>query len=522
MREDNRNPNQGQERNPNPNQEQNPNPNQEQNPNLSQSPAQMREMQRIQDENKLKKSNRQLWQIMTVVLLLFVSMIGYLCYFMVYDSETVIQDSHNKRISNRENQVTRGSIYSSDGQVIAYTEEQDGEDVRVYPFNNVFAHPIGYTSMGVTELEKAYNYELLCSSVSFPERLYTQMKGEKLRGDNVVTTLDAGLQSACYDFLGDRKGVIVVVEVETGKVLAMVSKPSYNPNTLEQDWAALTSEENQDGNLMNRAVQSLYPPGSTFKVLTLLEFIRENPDTYQDYQYECTGTEYVENYALSCFDGEVHGLLNTVQALQMSCNVFFGHIAKSLNRSSWQETVERFGFNQTISFETGLANSAFSVTDENTEAEVMMKAIGQENVRETPLMNAMIMAAIGNDGVMMKPYLVDHLENADGEVLESTEPEEYSTVMTEEESNLMKQYLQAVVEGGGGINAKSDLVTVGGKTGTAQYTSYGTDHHGWFFCLAPVEDTKIAVSVFLETGATGGLDAAPVAKQVIEYYFQNN
>lgn len=480
------------------------------------------EMQKKQDEEKLKYSNRQLWQIMTVILLLFAAMIGYLCYFMVTDSETVIQDSHNKRISNREKQVTRGSIYSSDGQVIAYTKEQDGEDVRVYPFDEVFAHPIGYSAMGVTELEKAYNYELLRSSVTFPEQIYTQMKGEKLRGDNLVTTLDADLQTACYNFLGDRKGVIVVLEVETGRVLAMVSKPSYNPNTVKEDWAALTSEDNQDGNLMNRAVQSLYPPGSTFKVLTLLEFIRENPDTYQDYEYECTGTEYVENYALSCFNNEVHGLLDTEQALEMSCNVFFGHISKSLNRDSWLETVERFGFNQSISFETGLAKSAFSVTDENTEAEVMMKAIGQENVRETPLMNAMIMAAIGNEGVLMKPYLVERLENADGKVLESTQPEEYSVTMTQEEADIMKQYLQGVVENGGGIYAKSDLVTVGGKTGTAQYTSYGTDHHGWFSCLAPVENTKIAVSVFLETGATGGIDAAPVAKQVIEYYFQNN
>lgn len=474
----------------------------------------------LNQQKEWKHSNRQLWQIMAVVLLLFGSMIAYLSYFVAVESENVINSPYNKRISNRANLVTRGTIYSSDGQAIAYTQEQDGEDVRIYPFNDIFSHPVGYATMGTTELENSYNYELLRSSVSLSEKLYAKMKGEKLRGDNLITTLDSGLQTACYNILGDRKGVIVVLEVKTGRVLAMVSRPCYNPNTLSADWSALTSEENQNANLMNRATQCIYPPGSTFKVLTLLEFMRENPDSYSDYLYECTGTEDVENYSLPCADYAVHGTINALQALQMSCNVFYGHVARSFDRASWQETVDRFCFNQSIPFNISLAKSAFSVNEENTEAEVLMKAIGQENVRETPLMNALIMAAIGNDGVMMRPYLVDRIENADGDIIESFQPIEQAVTMTQEESAVLRQYLQAVVDGGGGIYAKSDYVTVGGKTGTAQYTSGGSDHHGWFSCLAPVEDTEIAVSVFLETEASGGLDAAPLAKQVIDYYFQ--
>ncbi|MGN0298365.1 MAG: peptidoglycan D,D-transpeptidase FtsI family protein [Lachnospiraceae bacterium] len=469
---------------------------------------------------RIKHSNRQLWQIMGVGLLLFALMIGYLSYFVAVESNDVIDNSYNKRISNRANSVVRGTIYSSDGQALAYTEEQNGEDVRVYPYGDIFAHPVGYSAMGTTELEKAYNYELLRSSVSLPERLYDQMMGEKVPGDNVRTTLDSGLQSFCYNLLAGKKGSIVVLEVKTGRVLAMVSLPGYNPNTIQADWSMLTNEENTDGNLMNRATQCLYPPGSTFKVLTLLEFIRENPDTYADYLYECTGAETTEGYSLICMHNAVHGVINATQALQVSCNGFFSHIAKSFDRTSWLNTVNQFCFNQSVSFDIGLAKSAFSVTEEDSEALVMMKSIGQENVRETPLMGAMIMAAIGNNGVMMKPYLVDCIENANGTVVTQYSSEEQSVVMTAEETTILKTYLQAVVDGGSASAAHSDIISIGGKTGSAQYTSNGEDTHGWFTGIAPVEDTEIAISIILETGATGGTDAAPLAKEIAEYYFQ--
>lgn len=471
------------------------------------------------EKERRSKANRELWKVVLAAILLSALLITYLVYFVSIDSEKIIDNVHNVHLPDKKENVMIGSILSFDGSILAETIlREDGTQVRNYPFGAIFAHPVGYQNQeGESELEAAYASVLQESSLSLPAQIQKQLNGDKLVGDSIITTLDSQLQSVCYELLGERKGSIVVLEVTSGRVLAMVSTPSYDPNTMEENWELLKQSEGK--NLVNRATQMLYPPASTFKVLTLLEFMREHPD-YESYSYECTGSEATDGYTLGCFGGAIHGAETLAQALQVSCNTIFAHIAKELNRTSWTEMLQAFGFNERIDFDIPLLTSSFSADASDSEAQIMMRAIGQENVRVTLLMNTMIMAAIANEGVLMSPYLVEQVRTMDGNVVEIFQGTQKKT-MSVQESRVLKQYLREVVDNGSGSAAKSDIVTIAGKTGSAQYEDHGQDYHGWFSGFAPVENSEIAVSVLLETGATGGGDAAPIAKQVIEFYFQN-
>lgn len=153
----------------------------------------------------------------------------------------------------------------------------------------MFSHVVGYSTKGKTGLEALGNFYLLTSHVNLAEQVINELSSVKNLGDNVITTLDVDLQKAAYDALGSRKGAVVAMEPDTGKILAMVSKPDYNPNTLAADWDALVAGDNSEGQLLNRAAQGLYPPGSTFKIVTALEYIRENPENFRDYRFDCSG-----------------------------------------------------------------------------------------------------------------------------------------------------------------------------------------------------------------------------------------
>lgn len=417
--------------------------------------------------------------------------------------------------------VIRGEIQDRNGVVLARTDvNEEGEETRVYPFGSVFAHPIGYSTKGTTEIENTANYYLLTSNINRKDKFYNELLEQKSPGDNVVTTLDANLQQFCYDALGDKKGAIVVMEPKTGKILAMVSKPTFDPNTLNENWESLISDDNTDASLLNRATQGQYPPGSTFKVLTDLAYIRENPDTYQDFLYDCRGSLTIGDYTLNCHEGEVHGVVNTRSALSLSCNGAFATMGLSLNIDKWKEICEDFMFNTSIPINIESKKSSFVVDENSSTSEIMQSAIGQGKTIETPLHNLMITSSVANDGVMMKPYLIDRVVSAQGDVVESFEPEALRTLMTVEETDILTDYMTAVVAEGSGYRAGSEYAQVAGKTGTAEYNSSG-DRHAWFTGFAPNDDPEIAVTIILEDSGSGGENAAPVAKTIFDYYFAN-
>ena len=267
-----------------------------------------KETQKGKKQNSV--NNREFAVITYCFIGLFLCTMGYFVYFQVAKSEDFINNPYNSRQENFEKSVVRGKILSAGGEILAETKtDGEGNETRVYPYENLFSHIVGYSTKdhGRAGVESWANFNLLRSNAFFLEKTMDKVTDEKSIGDNVVTTLDYSLQNAAYQALGAYNGAIAVMEPATGKILAMVSKPDFDPNTIQENWDRIVADENSESVLLNRASQGLYPPGSTFKVVTALEFIRQNPDSYPDYTYVCNGSIKENNSKLSCFSGEVHG-----------------------------------------------------------------------------------------------------------------------------------------------------------------------------------------------------------------------
>ena len=221
--------------------------------------------------------------------ILFLGMIGYITYYSMTHQQELINNSYNGRQQILLAKNRRGTIYSADGDVLARTvENESGEEIREYPYGNLFSHVVGYAVNGRMGVEAQANYYLINSNAPLSEKASLDVNEAKYPGDDVYTTLNVNLQQVASKALGVYRGAIVVTEPSTGKILAMVSKPDFDPGTVEQSWDELR-EDSEKGVLLNRATQGLYPPGSTFKIITALEYIRENPKTYNNYSYNCTG-----------------------------------------------------------------------------------------------------------------------------------------------------------------------------------------------------------------------------------------
>jgi len=346
------------------------------------------------------------------------------------------------------------------------------------------------------------------------------MRGEKVLADNIVTTLDVKLQKVAYDALGNYKGAVVVMEPDTGKILAMVSKPSYNPNTVISTWDSLSSETNKSSNLLNRATQGLYAPGSTFKIVTLLEYLRENPKSYNKYSYTCNGHhDFGEGIRINCYGGTHHGAIDLKTSLAKSCNSSFSYIGSLLNVKDFRATADELLFNKSLPASFVYNKSSFVLNENSNKEEIVQTAMGQGKTQITPYHNALLISAIANDGVLMKPYVIDQLVTSEGNVVRTTKQKEYAKLMTKEEAHVLKDYMKEVVNSGTGTALKNSSYQVVGKTGSAEFDSTGASH-AWFIGLAPEKNPKIAVSVLVEGAGTGSHYAVPIAKKIFDAYLR--
>ena len=471
-------------------------------------------------EKERKRGNRQVVIVAYCVVIVFLAMIGYLVKFMVQDSSEIINNPANKRQELLAERIIRGDIVSSDEKVLATTHtDKKGNEERVYPFKNVFCHVVGRIWNSKTGIESEQSFPLLTSHVNPLKQLSNQLKGQKNQGDKVVTTLDADLQQTAYDALGDHKGAVVAIEPSTGKILAMVSKPDYDPNTVKENWNSLIEDTQGDSALLNRATQGLYPPGSTFKILTAMEYMKENA-SYGKYRYNCTGSDKFGGNVIRCYDGERHGLVNLKQSLAHSCNGSFAHIGVGLNRKSYLKLCEDFGFNRKPDVKFPTSKSTFSLNEKSDTAETAQTAIGQGKTTVTPLQNALISATIANDGIMMKPYLVDRTESVDGTIVKQYDPIKEKRVISKKLANKITKMMRSVVSEGTASSLAGLSYPVAGKTGTAEIDSEGTSH-AWFVGFAPAADPKIAVSVIVEGAGTGSRYAVPIASEMFQQYLEN-
>lgn len=451
---------------------------------------------------------------------LFLAMMGYLVWFVKNNEQTLINNSYNSRQEMLASQNYRGSIYAAGGEVLAETVFlPDGTEQRQYPYGDKFAHVVGFSTKGRTGVESQANYYLINTNIPLTQKVSNDMAGIKNPGDNVYTTLDVALQEAAYRELGTYKGAIIVTEVSTGKVLAMVSNPAFDPNEIADIWDRLV-EDADSSVLVNRATQGLYPPGSTFKILTALEYIRENPDTWQDYRYTCNGHFKEGEWQISCYHGISHGKLDFTKSFAKSCNSSFANIGLSLDLARFSDTLQDMLFNQELPVSFLYAKSHISLSEEMDTPDVMQLVIGQGTTQITPLHLNMITAAVANGGVMMKPYVVDRVESANGVLVKRFSPASGIRVMSEEESLALTGLMTAVVEEGTATKISGLSYTVAGKTGSAEYSNVKGESHAWFTGFAPAEAPQICVTVILEGAGSGGDYAVPMAKRVFNAYFE--
>lgn len=475
-----------------------------------------------QDEEKEKQKltmNRNIMRMTYVFLGLFLLMIGYYVRFITVDSMDVINNTYNKRQDLLSDQTIRGKILSYDGQVLAYTEvDESGNETRVYPYGSIFSHVVGRFNKGKAGLESVENIHLLTSNENSIGKIVSELSGEKTKGDNVITTLDTGLQQVAYDALGNYKGAVVVMEPSTGKILAMVSKPDYDPNEIDSLWEVLVEDKNGDSALLNRATQGLYSPGSTFKIMTSLAYVIDNliDDTYQ---YDCNGEITGNNMTIHCYNNKAHGELTLAESFAKSCNTSFAHIGTSLDVTKLKKLCDLFLFNQELPFDLSYSKSKFVLEESSGENEVMQTVIGQGKTQISPLHNALIVSTIANSGNLMKPYLVDRIENVNGTIVKKYLPKLYDTIITPGVASILGSFMEETVTSGTATSLNNNTYTVAGKTGSADHKE-GEAAHAWFVGYAPVDHPEIVISVVVESVGTGGEYAVPIAKKIFDKYFE--
>lgn len=451
---------------------------------------------------------------------LFLGLVGYLLYYQICVSDNVINSPYNrKRQDILAERIVRGEIVSADGKILAETvTDEEGNEYRNYPYENMFAHVVGYSNNGGSGLEAYNNVRLLRSNLFIGSRLVNDLEEQKNPGDTVVSTLDYSIQETAYNAIGDHNGAVIVMDSDTGKILAMVSKPDFNPENIDEMWESLTAEGSTETVLLNRATQGLYPPGSTFKILTALEHIRENKK-YNDYNYECTGSYTKGEDVINCYHSTVHGEIDLTQSFAQSCNASFVNIGMELNRKKLKDLCDDFLINSDISIGIASKASRYLADNNTSDYKMMQTVIGQGDTLVTPLQMTMIAGAIANKGRMMQPYLVDHIESESGNVIRSFKPKSIAKPLTEEESKEMTRLMEAVVDEGTATKLDTDNYNVAGKTGSAEFGTEKGRSHAWFVGFTTSEDDSIVVCVMLEDAGSGGGSAAPVAKKIFDAYY---
>jgi peptidoglycan glycosyltransferase len=362
----------------------------------------------------------------------------------------------------------------------------------------------------------------------FVRRLSDSITGREPQGGNIITTLDPAAQEAAYEALGDNRGAVVALDPRTGAVLAMVSKPSFDPARLSsfepadiRAYYAELSESSSDP-LLNRTISRTYPPGSTFKVVTAAAALSSGDVTTETEIPSPVELDLPQTTArLRNFGGSSCGddAITLGEALRISCNTAFGSLGLRLGAERLREQAQAFGFgDDSLRVPTSVATSVFP--EEANEPQTAQSAIGQFDVRATPLQMAMVAAGVANDGEVMEPYLVREVQAPDLSRLDQADPDVLERAVDEDVAEQLTEMMELVVSDGSGVRAQIDGVRVAGKTGTAQHAQ-GRPPHAWFIGFAPADDPQVAVAVVVEDGgslgseATGGALSAPVARRVM-------
>lgn len=472
--------------------------------------------------------------LFNTILLAFIALLGWQAYWHLAKSDELLHKPTNRRLARMENQVPRGAVFDRNDVLLAKTVN----GARQYADARATANVLGYINPVYDRvgLEAKWNREL---SGFTRELTVTELRrmasGEARRGNDLVLTLDLGLQQAARDALGEHAGAIVVLDAATGGILAMATAPTYDPSKLDEPyWQTLNADARKP--LLNRATQEFYPPGSTMKLVTASAALMHNRGT--DTTYTCEGSVRKYGVKITDFDGHRHGTLAMPEALRKSCNNYFAQLAAEMPADDFSETATNYGFGRAWWTDRAalpdprllplpVATSALAPRAGIVEiqGERAHMGFGQSTVVATPLQMAMVAAGIANDGTVMAPYLVTaERKGGTNTVLKTYHSGSIGAALNSDAAHTLAEMMKGVVYGPGGTghNAQVSGLTVYGKTGTAQQE--GGKDHAWFVGFAePASGSaapqRIAFAVLIERGgSTGGQMAAPIARQVLQYW----
>ncbi|MEU8573848.1 peptidoglycan D,D-transpeptidase FtsI family protein [Streptomyces asoensis] len=452
-------------------------------------------------------------------------------------ADSLASDTKNRRVNITRYATPRGNIIV-DGKAITGSVETSGDYKfkRTWSNGAMWAPVTGYSSQafGANQLEKLEDGILSGNDDRlFFRNTLDMITGKEKEGGSVVTTLNAAAQKAAYEGLGSKKGAVAAIEPSTGKILALVSTPSYDPSKFAgssdadaEAWNKVQKKNDADDPMLNRALRETYPPGSTFKVVTAAAAL-ENGEVSGVDEKTKTPDPFPLPQSTSKLTNE-HGECENATlryALMVSCNTVFAKMADNVGNEKMIAQAEKFGFNE-AELDTPV-RAAESIFPEDNRPQNSLDGIGQGSNRATPLQMAMVASAVANDGKLMKPYMVDQLKAPNLDTLETTEPQQLSQAVSSKTAQALQEMMETVVNDpqGTGGKAKIDGVTVGGKTGTAQHGLNNKEKpYAWFISYAKLSDgsAPVAVAVVVEDGAanrgdiTGGGLAGPIARDVMK------
>jgi len=472
--------------------------------------------------------NAPIFRLFALIVVLF----GVLVYFTskstVFTADALRDNSRNARAVLAQQKVHRGSILAADGSTLARSvPASGGRWTRRYP-TDVFSQTVGYSyiTAGRAGLEREYNDPLSGQHGEF-KSILDQISGSKPEGDDLATHLDPEAQQVALDGLAGRPGAVVALDPRTGAVKAMASTPGFDQNRMgtEEGLAELNTAPGSP--TLNRTTMGLYPPGSTFKVVTAIAAMDSGKYTPAS-TFDGKSPIEVSGTPLANDSNEQFGDIDLTTALTHSVNTVWAQVALKLGSGTMAKYMDRLGFGRRPPLDypgdqmrpSGLyvdkGRKRVSPTDDRIDLGRM--AIGQDKLLVTPMQMAMVASSVANGGVLMKPRLGDKVVDPDGRVRDTVDPEEESRVMSAKSAREVTQMMARVVDEGTGTAAALDGIQVAGKTGTAQIDIENGTTQPWFIAFAPVNDPKVAIAVTVERsdGGDGGTVAAPIAKDVME------
>ncbi len=478
--------------------------------------------------------NRQIVKLFAFIVVLFGVLVGFTSYWSVFDAKALKEQNVNKRPQFEQAQIKRGRILAADGTVIAKSIPKGRGSAkryeRRYPQGSLYGHPIGYSysEYGSSEFEKFHNEELVGEDSEF-ESILDEITGAKQEGNDIVTNIDAEAQRVALSDLEEAGfGAVVAIEPSSGEVKAMASNEPYDPNRIPDEIGKFY--ENEIGTpLYNRATQGIYPPGSTFKVVTAAAGLQSGAIT-PDSTIDAPGSIEDEGHILANDFEEDFGPIPLDTALTNSVNTWFAQLGQKVGQHRLFEMMEKFGFNSKPPIDlpedevstSGVYEEEHTL-NRNDPVDLGRLAIGQERLLASPLQMAMVASAVANGGKLMKPQIWNRVIDPDGRVVERLNPSQYSQPVSGEVAEELTTAMEGVVSEGTGTNAAIPGVKVAGKTGTAETPGNKAcgggeeENQAWFIGFAPADEPKIAIAASVECTEQFGNDvAAPIFRDVAE------